>query len=86
MAPLHLRVMGGFAVVLPTGQPVEVSGKKNRAMLTYLALHTDKKLTREKGCAAPTMSAGMFRYVRRGGGDHVESDEPFSGRTRPEPG
>jgi adenylate cyclase len=40
--------MGGFAAVLPTGQPVEVSGKKNRALLTYLALHADKKLTREK--------------------------------------
>src|SRR5215469_5033546 len=48
MAALHLRVMGGFAAVLPTGQPVEVSGKKNRALLTYLALHADKKLTREK--------------------------------------
>ena len=48
MAALQLRVMGGFAAVLPTGQPVEISGKKNRALLTYLALHTDKKLTREK--------------------------------------
>src|SRR5215469_845006 len=48
MAALHLRVMGGFAAVLPTGQPVEVSGKKNRALLTYLALHADRKLTREK--------------------------------------
>src|SRR6516162_1988484 len=48
MAPLHLRVMGGFAALLPTGQPVEVSCKKNRALLTYLALHADKKLTREK--------------------------------------
>src|SRR5215470_14548426 len=48
MATLHLRVMGGFAAVLPAGQPVEVSGKKNRALLTYLALHADKKLTREK--------------------------------------
>ena len=48
MAALQLRVMGGFAAVVPTGQPVEVSGKKNRALLTYLALHTDKKLTREK--------------------------------------
>ena len=38
MAALHLRVMGGFAAVLSTGQPVEVSGKKNRALLTYLAL------------------------------------------------
>src|SRR5215472_18921371 len=48
MAGLHLRVMGGFAAVLPTGQPVEVSGKKNQALLTYLALHAGKKLTREK--------------------------------------
>src|SRR5215472_3027193 len=48
MATLHLRVMGGFAAVLATGRPVEVSGKKNRALLTYLALHADKKLTREK--------------------------------------
>src|SRR6516225_3369829 len=48
MAALHLRVMGGFAAVLSTGQPVEVSGKKNRALLTYLALHADKKLAREK--------------------------------------
>jgi hypothetical protein len=45
MAPLQLRIMGGFAAVLATGQPVEVSGKKNRALLTYLALHTDKKIT-----------------------------------------
>src|SRR5262250_1270562 len=48
MAALHLRVMGGFAAVQPSGQPVEVSGKKNQALLTYLALHADKKLTREK--------------------------------------
>src|SRR5690242_11862365 len=48
MAHLELRVMGGFAAVLPAGQPVEVSGKKNQALLTYLALHADKKLTREK--------------------------------------
>src|SRR5215467_10542090 len=48
MATLHLRVMGGFAAVLSTGQPVEVSGKKNRALLTYLALHAGKMLTREK--------------------------------------
>src|SRR5215472_8526563 len=48
MATLHLRVMGGFAAVLATGRPVEVSGKKNQALLTCLALHADKKLTREK--------------------------------------
>ena len=48
MASLQLRVMGGFAAVLPSGRPVEVSGKKNQALLTYLALHVDKKLTREK--------------------------------------
>src|SRR6516164_10339904 len=48
MAVLHLRVMGGFAALLPTGQPVEISCKKNRALLTYLALHADRKLTREK--------------------------------------
>src|SRR5215469_16372428 len=47
MAHLELRVMGGFAAVLPAGQVVEVSGKKNQALLTYLALHADKKLTRE---------------------------------------
>jgi hypothetical protein len=29
------RVVGGFVVVLPTGQPVEISGKKNHALLTY---------------------------------------------------
>jgi len=40
--------MGGFAALLPSGQPVEVSCKKNRALLTYLAFHADKKLTREK--------------------------------------
>jgi DNA-binding SARP family transcriptional activator/Flp pilus assembly protein TadD len=40
--------MGGFAALLPSGQPVEVSCKKNRALLTYLALHADKKVTREK--------------------------------------
>jgi hypothetical protein len=48
MALLHLRVIGGFAAVLPTGQPVEISGKKKRALFTYLALHTDNKPTREK--------------------------------------
>ena len=48
MASLQLRVLGGFAAVLPTGRSVGVSGKKNQALLTYLALHADKKLTREK--------------------------------------
>jgi hypothetical protein len=37
-----------FAAVLPTGQPVEISSKKNQAPLTNLAPHTDKKPTREK--------------------------------------
>jgi hypothetical protein len=45
MAPLQLRVIGGF--VLLTGQPVEIWSKKNQALFTYLALHADKKLTRE---------------------------------------
>jgi len=48
MAPLQLRVLGGFAAVLPTRGPVEIAGKKNRALLAYLALHADRKVTRDK--------------------------------------
>jgi DNA-binding SARP family transcriptional activator len=48
MAALHLKVLGGFAAVLSTGQQMEISGKKNQALLTYLALRPDKRLTREK--------------------------------------
>jgi DNA-binding SARP family transcriptional activator len=40
--------MGGFAAVLSSGRAVEISGKKDQALLIYLALHADKKLTRVK--------------------------------------
>src|ERR1700757_1847390 len=48
MASLHLRLLGGFAAILPTGREVRVSGKKNQALLAYLALDADRRLTREK--------------------------------------
>jgi TolB-like protein/two-component SAPR family response regulator len=47
MASLQLTVLGGFAAI-HLDRSVEVSGKKNQALLAYLALHPGKKLTRAK--------------------------------------
>jgi len=48
MAPLQLKLLGGFAVSLSTGRSVDISGRKNQALLAYLALQSGKKLPREK--------------------------------------
>src|SRR5215469_16725759 len=48
MASLQLKLLGGFSAGLSSGQTVEVSGRKNQALLAYLALNAGKKLTREK--------------------------------------
>jgi len=48
MAPLQLKLLGGFAALESTGRLVSVSGKKNQALLAYLALQGGKKLPREK--------------------------------------
>ena len=45
---LQLRLLGGFEARLPSGQTVEISGKKNQALMAFLALNADKKLPREK--------------------------------------
>lgn len=47
MGPLQLRILGGFAAD-SGGQPVEIAGRKNRALLAYLALQAGRMQTREK--------------------------------------
>src|SRR5262245_39120335 len=47
MASLQLKLLGGFTVCLASGQAIEVSGKKNRALLAYLALYPAKRFSRE---------------------------------------
>ena len=48
MAALRLKMLGGFAACSSSGQAVVVSGKKNQALLTYLAMNAGKRLSREK--------------------------------------
>ena len=45
---LQLRLLGGFEARLPSGQTVEISGKKTQALMAFLALNAGKKLPREK--------------------------------------
>ena len=46
MAPLSLRLFGGFALYTPRGAEIAVRLAKERALLAYLALHPGKKFTR----------------------------------------
>lgn len=48
MASVQLKLLGGFAVSLPSGRPVELAGKKNQALLAYLAVNRGKRQSREK--------------------------------------
>jgi len=47
MAALHLKLLGGFAACSSSGQPVIVSGQKNRALLAYLAMNAGQRQSRE---------------------------------------
>ena len=48
MASLQLKLLGGLAASLPSGRPVELVGKKNQALLAYLAVNRGKRHSREK--------------------------------------
>ncbi len=48
MPSLRLKLLGSFEARRPSGQIVEISGKKGQALLAYLALHPGKSLPREK--------------------------------------
>jgi len=48
MASVQLKLLGGFAASLPLGRPVELVGKKNQALLAYLAVNRGKRYSREK--------------------------------------
>src|SRR5215472_8773938 len=48
MASLQLKLLGGFDASSAAGRPVEISGKKNQALLAYLATHPGRKLARDK--------------------------------------
>ena len=48
MASLQLKLLGGFEASSAAGRPVEISGKKNQALLAYLATHPGRKLARDK--------------------------------------
>ena len=48
MASLQLKLLGGFVAGNSTGRPIEIAGRKNQALLAYLALSQGKKVSREK--------------------------------------
>src|SRR5262245_35511765 len=48
MASLQLKLLGKFEVISAAGQHVEIVGRKNQALLAYLAIHAGKKLPRDK--------------------------------------
>jgi TolB-like protein/DNA-binding SARP family transcriptional activator/cytochrome c-type biogenesis protein CcmH/NrfG len=45
---VRLKLLGGFSASLASGRAVELAGKKNRALLAYLALGRGKRHGREK--------------------------------------
>jgi TolB-like protein/class 3 adenylate cyclase/Flp pilus assembly protein TadD len=47
-AALHLTLLGGFDARRPDGVPLPIAGKKNQALLAYLALCRGQPQTREK--------------------------------------
>jgi TolB-like protein/DNA-binding SARP family transcriptional activator len=47
-AVLHLKLLGGFEACRPDGCPLPIAGKKNQALLAYLALCNGQPQTREK--------------------------------------
>jgi TolB-like protein len=48
MASLQLKLLGKFEVISAAGQHVQIAGRKNQALLAYLAIHAGKKLPRDK--------------------------------------
>jgi TolB-like protein/DNA-binding SARP family transcriptional activator/Tfp pilus assembly protein PilF len=48
MELLQLKLLGGFTACSSSGAAVHVRGKKNQALLAYLAVNAGKGLTREK--------------------------------------
>src|SRR5215471_475872 len=48
MTSLQLKLLGGFEASSAAGRTVEISGRKNQALLAYLATHPGRKLAREK--------------------------------------
>jgi TolB-like protein len=45
---VNLKLLGGFAATAASGEPVKLAGKKNRALLAYLAIGRGKRHSREK--------------------------------------
>ena len=48
MPSVQLKLLGGFAGSLSSGRPLELVGKKNQALLGYLAVNRGKRHSREK--------------------------------------
>jgi TolB-like protein/DNA-binding SARP family transcriptional activator/tetratricopeptide (TPR) repeat protein len=48
MASLQLKLLGGFTARLSSGQAVEVSARKNQALLAYLGMNANNGSSREK--------------------------------------
>src|ERR1700674_3473905 len=48
MTVLRLKLLGGFAACSSSGQSVVVSGRKNQALLAYLAMNAGHRQPREK--------------------------------------
>ena len=45
---MQLKLLGGFEARSEVGRPVEISGRKNQALLAYLATHPGRKVARDK--------------------------------------
>jgi TolB-like protein len=45
---IKVKLLGGFSAALPSGVPVKLAGKKNRALLAYLAMGQGKRHDRQK--------------------------------------
>ncbi len=47
-APFRLHGWGDFAILAPTGEPLNPRGRKARALLAWLAFHPDRPISRER--------------------------------------
>lgn len=45
---LHLRLLGGFHALLPSGREIALANRKDQGLLAYLALNPDQSHSREK--------------------------------------
>jgi transcriptional regulator GlxA family with amidase domain len=70
VASLQLKLLGGLAAHLPSGRVVAVCGRKNQALLAYLAINAGKQLARAKliNLLRSEIARFLVMFLKRPGG------------------